>query len=912
MADDQFDAPQAPFLPDLAGAMVAELLKDSNLERLRKHQQNSALEQAKDTTEFVAGGFGWLFEKFAELILDAINAPGPFYNALGRVAVDSLLNEGDGSVSPPADAGQRLINRVAGTPGQIQPGIDGAARYLSLMLTEEIEAWVRGVVSEMVTEIAPRLSPLGGGMETVSKLEDVISTMLGGPRLVRRVLQPFIQATAITPAQWHVNKQYRPELLSVADTVRQFLRGRWTAEQMQEELARQGWSADRIEALVNGQRKVFSVADVRQFVTREHWTQDQGRQHLQDQGYTEPEAMDALRLEGLKRFEQLEAEEARAIIGSYVAGDITRSEMQTFMSTAVQNATERNLFLELAELRAGLSRKFLSIADERRLAIAGIRVPADFRRALEREGYVPEAVAALELELRAEIADRRADAELRAEQAAERAAEKQRADEERAARVAAIAAEKALPSVAEVRRAFVRGHVAIDRYSQAVQAAHPGITGEDLAALLADAELDRAAVLEAEEKRAAAAAKEADAALPLGALEDAVFKGILSIEDYARDLQGRGYDEREINVLVALLKAEQEDRAVAATKRAEAERKAAARGVSLDAFERAVRLGVRTLDQYAAYLATLDLSELARALILDVLRAQLAQDAAARANREASAAAAARKGISLERRRRAVLLGILTPDDYARALVNAGLPVDDQRVELALLDAELADALAVRARRDEIAAELEARRQREEADRAAREAEVPPPPPITELTLSQVERAVKLNLLPPDALREHAIAKGYSPDDAELLVELALFAVPDLRDGERRREEIKTELAAKQVSLDDLERLVLRGIRDLTFYEGELRGRGYGDDDVALLRQLLEERVGVDVDNLRKKLTAAIEKADGVPPLAAIDDALLIGTITADEARATLESAGVARDTALVYVRLLITTAFGG
>lgn len=856
--------------------------------------------------EYVILMASWIAIKFAGAVMRAEDRSAGAFRELTRAAVQDLTGADPGAGN--RAIGRTILNSLAGgagtaTGGQLAPSSDGAEAYMEMVMQLALEGYVEGGITSALSL---------GYLDKFTELDDILAQVLGLGRTSRRVMAPLITAKVITPFQWHVNKQYRPELLSIADTVRQFLRGRWTAEQMQEELARQGWSTDRIEALVNAQRKFFSAGDVRQFVTREHWTSQRGVEHLMDQGYTEPEAQDALRLEGLRRFEQLEAQEANAIIGAYVAGDVSRSEMQSLMGTAVNNATERNLFLELAELRQGLNRRYLSSTDVRRLVFKGVLSTVDFRRALEREGYVPEAVAALDLELRADLADKRADEQLRAEQAADREAEKQRTAQERAARLAAVAAEKALPSVAEIRKAYVRGHVAIDRYSQAVQDAHPAIAGADLAALLADAEADRNAQLEALERRKLAELKEADAALSLGQLESAVGRGLLTVEDYAADLKGRGYDEREINVLAGVLRGQLEDRQAAAEKRAEAERRAAARGVSLDAFERAVRLGVRTIDQYASYLASIDTPELARALILDVLRATLAQDQEARAKREAAAAAAAQRGISLERRRRAVLLGIRDLAYYEQALVDARLPVDDQRVELALLEAELADALQVRARRDEIEAELEARRSQEEADRLARANEVPPPPPPTELSLSQIERAVKLGLLPPDALFEHAIAKGYDPADAELLVQLALFQVPDLRDGERRRTEIAAELATKRVSLAALENAVLRGIQSLAAFEGELASRGYGEDDVQLLAQLLAERVGVDVDGLRKKITAALEKAENVPTLDVIDAAVLDGSVTVDEARAALEAGGVARDTALVYVRLLLTTGVGG
>jgi len=906
MADPVPD-PEAPSLGEMAKAIVAEQLSPENLQKLATHAQNIALDVSRDAGKAAWASKDWVFEKLIETLIAVTSVPPAVVEPMVRGTIDSLLGDQPSRGPMGSDAGRRLINKLSAPPGQVKPGTEGAAQFLTLFLNESIEACLRALLVEIVTGYFPKLLNMGEGIENLQKLQDVVENALGGSRMVRRVIQPFLTASAIRPAQEFVNQQYRPELLSPSDVVRQYLRGEWTAEEMYEELARQGWSDRRIDALINAQRKFFAGADVRQFVTRGEWTSSEGLEHLRQQGYTQEEALDVIRLEGLRRIEQLEAAEATVIIGAYANRDINQAEFTRLMESAVKNTTERVLLTELGELRRGLSVRYLTPSEERRLVLAGIRSVVDYRRALERDGYQPDAVSALELELRAEQANKRADEQLRAQQAAERAAEKAKAEAERAARLAELAAEKALPSVAEVRRAFVRGHVPIDRYAAAVAAAHPGIADADVAALVADAEQDRAAQLEALERRKQAELAERDAVTSLSQLESAVVRGILTIDEYARELHDRGYDDREVSILVGVLRGEIEDRATAADKRAAAEKRAAAGGVSLNAWERAVRLGVRTLDEYADYLESIETPELGRALIVDTLRAQLAQDEQARAKRAASEAAATTRGISLERRRRAVLMGVRDLAYYARALVEAQLPVDDQRVELALLEAELAEAAAARARRLEIEAELEQRREREEAARLAREQAGESPAPATELSLSQVERAVKLGLLPPDALRDYALAKGYAADDADLLVELAVFQVPDLRDGERRREEIKTELAARRVSLDELENAVRRGIHDLAWYESELTARGYGEDDVALLSQLLEERVSIDVEALRKKVSAALEKSDTAPPLDALDAALLAGELEAGDGRAILEGAGVARDTALVYVRLLLT-----
>jgi hypothetical protein len=244
--------------------------------------------------------------------------------------------------------------------------------------------------------------------------------------------------------------------------------------------------------------------------------------------------------------------------------------------------------------------------------------------------------------------------------------------------------------------------------------------------------------------------------------------------------------------------------------------------------------------------------------------------------------------------------------------VDARLPADDQAVEIALMEAELAEAAAARARRDEIAAEVAARELAEAAEAAAREAAGEAPAPSAALTLAQVERAVKLGLLPPDALREAALAKGYAADDAELLVELALFAVPSLREGAQRREEIREELATRRIALDDLERAVLRGIRTLLDFETELAARGYGEDDIGLLSQLLAERVAVDMEGLRRKIRAALAKVENGATVEALEQGLTENVVDPGTVLGLLQAASVTPDAALVWVRLVLAHGIDG
>jgi hypothetical protein len=320
--------------------------------------------------------------------------------------------------------------------------------------------------------------------------------------------------------------------------------------------------------------------------------------------------------------------------------------------------------------------------------------------------------------------------------------------------------------------------------------------------------------------------------------------------------------------------------------------------------ERAVRLGLRTVEDYARILDLVETPEVQRAVLLDLLRAQLAEDARARQVRAEGEAAAAARGMPLAQRRRAVLAGVAPRSFYERALIAERWPIADQQAELALLDVEIAERSAAAARRAEIAEELDAREAQREADRLAREAAAEEPPPPPELSLSQMERAVKLGVASPDDLRDYLAARGYRAEDAEILVQLVIGDVPNIRAGQAAEQRIAGELRGRGVALADYKRAVARGLRTLQEYADQLGGLGYGEDDGALLVQLLGEELAVDFDSLRAKVEKAIGTVEGAPTWPEIAEALDSGELDQATARELLAQFGVPRDTALVFVRL--------
>jgi hypothetical protein len=885
MADDPIPDTQAPPLNDVAQAIVAELLNPKNLEKWRKHAQNAALETAKDMAESAWSTRDWFLEKAANIIISATDAPASLLDPLARGAIESLLKDEIGGRHGTANAGARLIQKLSGPGGSPEPGIAGAERYLTIILHEQVEAWLRGLIVEFVTEYLPEPFGIGGGIENVQKLQEIVENMLGGGRMIRRVLQPFLSATAITPAQWHVNKKYRQELLSASAAVEAFLRGDWTGAQLTEELARQGYSDERINTLVRNAQRRLSFDDLMYQHFRGELSDLDVIEQARDLGYDEVTARAAFHIASEKRYDRWKDPMVDAAVAAFVRRDITEFQCRSIVDGAAPSLTEAAYIMSSAKVRRELNVPKISHAELRGMVRDRILTVAHYRRRLERDGYAPEDIDALELSLLADMQADRDVAAARRQQEQERAQARAERAKERAAREAELRAKAArtFPSLAELARAAVRGLVPIDRYG--AELVRLRYAPDDVEFLVAGVEAERAAFLAAETRKADADARLHEADLSLADVRQMMLRGLLSIYDYRDILTGRGYSDGEAAQLVALMQAELDDRAQAETTRAARARDLTEKGVSLTAFEAAVRRGLRTLAQYSAFLGAHGFSDLDRALLTDLLAGQLADDTAARQRKADAETRAATRGIGLPALERAVRRGVAARKDYLDALLGAELPPRDVEILMGLLDAQLADDEAARRRRAEIGGEVS----------------------TPGLTFAQTERAVRLGLLDLAAYRGLLEAAGYRAADVDLLVGLLVEELQETRAAKGRRDDVTRELRARNVALGDVERAVRRGLRTLDEYRALLATYGYGADDVELLGTLLAEEVAVDLAGLRKKLSEKLAKVDGAPTLDTIEAQLVEGARSPDATIATLTAAGAAADEALVFVRVLLS-----
>lgn len=734
-------------------------------------------------------------------------------------AAFSRPNGRDGRNDAGAQLGRALMAQMAGTNGQIQPSDEAAAKWVNAMSQVAIEDWFKGWFFEVLSSLIPQVDI--GKIESYGALGDKVANVLGLSRVSRRVLSPLVDVTIVTPFEWKLNKNYRPKLLTAGEVARQVARGRWTREQGIEELARQGYSNDRIEALFNSVAKFHSVGDADLLMRAGAWTRADALQHLQDQGYDAAGAERELLVEKAKRIASFERSMANEAVTAYANRVIERSDLDGLTRGATIDEQERAQLIELAETKRAMRTKTLSPGEAKACVKAGILSVRDYRLALERDGYDTDAVIALELLLRHELDEQKSVEELRERQAQERAEEKARKEAAAAEKRAQIERERALSrrgSIGDLERAAVRGLITLDRLEEVLAADYDSDT---VAILLELVEIDRLAYLAQQKKRDDAVQRAARRSISVADVEAAVLSGVLTIDEYRRRLEGLGFDGADVELLASTLAVRLEELAAARAKRNDAARRTAARGIDLGRFEQLVRRGRRNLANYDALLAEMGYDAGARAGMVELLELQIADDANARRQREEAEARLRVKGLSLDQFRRGVLLGARSPADYERFLIDQGFTVDAQAVLMAAL-------------RDDLQNAEDARRRREIADTEVGSPRTP---------LSTVRRAAVLGVVSPGAYRIRLHEAGYPELDIELELELLLQEIADTQAARRKRESVERELAPRRLSLGDLERAVKLGVRSTEDYRARVIELGYDAAAVDTLMYVLFEEL---------------------------------------------------------------------
>jgi hypothetical protein len=891
-----FETNASPSMQQLVDYFVDSLFDGKRIDQIQRAVYNgtaggatlaeAAATAAADSVleyfgKFLAGLEGHI-EKIAGPVLSTIAG-----HLVGRqVSISELRRSAssDGGGELGGAVAKIAIDALTGPAGELTPGQEGAERLLGTLAQLVFNGWFETTAFELITTAVPDMD----SFESIAQLPHDLIDALGLGRLSRVALRPLAQTCVATPLQWQLNKTYRPQLLGASEVIRQLTRGRWSREQVFEELARQGYSDERIESLLAGAAKQLSIDDALHMARNGEMTYSAVVDLLREQGYERETAEVVVAAAKSKRLAAIHDDSLGALKRAYANRQLTDSEFSNFIQQIIPDDGERAATEVAAQTVRELNVQRLSHGEIRDAVTVGISSFADYRRWLSFEGYEGDDQLTLELLLRHSIDKQKAIAQHRTDALAERAAEKTARDQQRAAKLAQVEADRALKrrgSAGDLERAVVRGLIPVDRYSEVLRDAYDADTVDVLVSLVEDERRRYLAQLDAaDDARKRAAVRKID----VGGMEAAVLADVLTLDEFRAGLQQLGFSSADAAILTATLDAKKADREKAAADRRAADAAAARKSINLVRFEQLVRKGARTIAQYAALLTSLGYDEASRAGIVELLQLKIADDRSAAATRAGAEPGLAAKGLSLDQFRRAVLLGqkseqdyqtflaqqgfdadaqallaaelrddidqadaarqrreaaaattssrplplstirravqlgVVSPDLYQQRLLESGYSSDDVAIEMELLVTEIADVQAARARRDQLSATTDARG----------------------LSLAQVERAVKAGVSTIEDYRAKAIEIGYSVADVQTLSDVLARELQQLADAQTRHDAIAGELTARNLNLSQLEQAVKEGLKSIEDYSANLSALGYADDDVDLLVELLVQKLG--------------------------------------------------------------------
>jgi uncharacterized membrane protein (GlpM family) len=783
--------------------------------------------------------------------------------------------------------GAGLLETIKGDAGALQPGEQGARRFMGMVVNMALEGWYQGWFFEFLSSIVPYFDV--GKIESFGELDDTLAQALGLGRLSNRVIGPLIDATVVRPFQWQTNKTYRPELLSPSLAVRQHLRGVMTREQLNEELARQGWSDDRIEALINDASRALPMDDAMELVRGGGWTPDDVVNNLKNQGFSTDTAWNMYNAERRKRIDSIQQRLAGPALSAYADGRMSEGDLHNLFLAITTDPHEREAWFNVANHLREFSKPSLSKVDVEEAVKRHILPKSYYREWLRQHGFADTEALALELLLDAEIRDVEDANRKRKAAEAERLREKTERDAETAKRKAALEARKLRgpTTLAQVEHAYVRGIVDQARVQDFLET--EGYTPGDQAFLLMDLQQQRDAYTADQERRRAIEAREAARTVSPGVLRQATIRGFLSPDEYRAALEREQFDPEEVRLLVTLARAEIADRDAAERARLDAEERLRNRGVSLPQFEIAVRRGVRTLAEYRAFLAQHGFTPVATDTLTATLAAELEELAATARRREALERERRTTELSESQVRALVLRGVKTVDEYRAALGTLRYTPEDAAALAELLELEKADYDAALERRRQIEAETA----------------------TTPLSLAQVERAVKVGIVTVADYRSYLEARRYSAADVETLVALLVDTLQEARAATAQRDQIGAELATRGLSLAQFEQAVLAGLRTIDDYAAFLFAHNYGRAAVELLAALLENKLAVRQDAARVRGQVAGELAGTPTTLDQFEQAVKTGVRSLDEYAAFLAEQGYDASAIALLVELLETPTTG-
>jgi hypothetical protein len=467
---------------------------------------------------------------FGKAILEGFNkaAGGPMETLLSLALAEfeeAIGGSGGGKFGAGSAAfgiADKFISRIesaAGGPGAfgVEPSLEPAKNFLAMMTEVGLRGWAMDLIAELESF---------GLIHAFEDLIGVISRTMGFGRLTRVALKPIIDATIGQAALAKVNLDYRPKLLSEGLAVKQVIRGLKDAGWLDQELGRQGYSSDRIEAILADARKYLPIADAANLERHGIFTEAEFDTDATNQGYTGPDASLLRTASALSIEDSLHTKILDVALQQLHDGIIDEAQFVGMVSDLKVPIGEAAAWGEIARLKLTLPRRTLTVLELKDCLKRNLIALDEFRQRLEGLGFSAEDATLLELLEHATLTDAAAAKQAKADIAAQKAAAKAAAAAAKvtaaAEKAAALAKKKADAAafIAQKQAAAEQAHIdriklteqALVEHEQLIADAHAQKLITDQQAVVARAQLTTVQQQHTAQVTAAAASRAATVA----------------------------------------------------------------------------------------------------------------------------------------------------------------------------------------------------------------------------------------------------------------------------------------------------------------------------------------------------------------------------------------------------------------
>jgi len=312
-----------------------------------------------------------------------INAHIQRAQEVGFLFHKQLMREflGGSGISLDAAAGTfQEPTQATGAQEMVTPlsGVSAAARFTGLCINFGAATGVIGTLGGLVPEVH---------LNELREIGEEVARNLGLGRLQRQALKPIIQILIAEPYKWFLNELARPTQFKLNDVINPFSGAVMKAEVIWRSLAREGYSDDKIKALIELHRRKLSESDVLNLFRAGHFDEQQVCDYFCRLGYTPEDATWKKEADVIKANEPYVQELRAAVVQAFAEGHIDLHEFNGMIDGLPLRKEEKDWIRLAAGYKVRVPRALLTFGELQQAYELGIIDLHEFNQHLAVRGF---------------------------------------------------------------------------------------------------------------------------------------------------------------------------------------------------------------------------------------------------------------------------------------------------------------------------------------------------------------------------------------------------------------------------------------------------------------------------------------------------------------------------------------------